>query len=312
MKWPERSCDKSVSTSAAVGMMVFVAAVALSVGCSKKPELPKDDYVFAPVTNACRLIELLENPSGAANVVTTKVVDVRGMTAADFRRELEAFPGAEVHVWMPGRQHWLLVGRADTNRVSLAAAMDALAFDPGCTSLPELFANYVGRREDVMPAFASDLKGEVVPEWFMTKEIPSVDWLDFAGVDDDILRVTRAEMRSMQVVRRVVLEGDMLAAEAKDKSGEEKAAAAWARAALRNPNDLFVLERLDRLSRNAQGFLSVGKLLPAMKCYETMVLVKPDAKNVHNFGICLKRLGKLDLAEKVLKRAEDLKAQARD
>ena len=300
------SARRAVSCASA-----FAVAAMLAGGCSKKVELPKDDYVFAPVTNACRLIELLENPSGEANAVTTKVVDVRGFSAADFRRELAGFPGAEVHVWMPGRQHWLLVGRADTNRVSLAAAMDVLAFDAGCTSLPELFANYVGRREDVMPAFKSDLRGEVVPEWFMTREIPSVDWLDTAGVDDDILRETRAEMRSMQVVRRVALEGDMLAAAAKDKAGEEKAAAAWARAALRNPNDLFVLERLDRLSRNAQGFLSVGKLLPAMKCYETMVLVKPDSRNVHNFGICLKRLGKLDLAEKVLKRAEDLRQAER-
>ena len=111
------SARRAVSCASA-----FAVAAMLAGGCSKKVELPKDDYVFAPVTNACRLIELLENPSGEANVVTTKVVDVRGFSAADFRRELADFPGAEVHVWMPGRQHWLLVGHADTNRVSLAAA----------------------------------------------------------------------------------------------------------------------------------------------------------------------------------------------
>ena len=141
----------------------------------------------------------------------------------------------------------------------------------------------------------------------MTKDIPPVGWLDPSGVDDDILRETLAEIRSMQVVRRVAREGDMLAAEAKDKEGEEKAAAAWARALLRNPRDLFVLERLDRLSRNARGFLEVGKVLQAMKCYETMVLVRPDSGNVRSFGLCLKKIGKLDLAEKVLKRADELK-----
>ena len=140
----------------------------------------------------------------------------------------------------------------------------------------------------------------------MTKDIPSIGWLDTSGVDADILRATMAEIRSMQVVRRVALDGDMLAAEASDKEGEEKAAAAWARALLRNPRELFVLERLDRLARNARGFLEVGKVLQAMKCYETMVLVKPDARNVRNFGLCLKRIGKLDLAEKVLKRADEL------
>ena len=294
---------------AAAGHAAVATALLLAAGgCGRRPEAPKDDYVFAPVTNACRLIGRLENPSGAAGAIELKELDVRGFTAKDFRRELTRFrPGDEVHVWMPGRQRWLLVGRADTNRVSLAAAMDALAFDEECASLPELFANYVGRREDVLPAFESDLKGEVVPEWFMTKDIPPVGWLDPSGVDDDILRETLAEIRSMQVVRRVALEGDMLAAEAKDKEGEEKAAAAWARALLRNPRDLFVLERLDRLSRNARGFLEVGKVLQAMKCYETMVLVRPDSGNVRSFGLCLKKIGKLDLAEKVLKRADELK-----
>ena len=290
-----------------------LAALLLAAGCSRDEEprekassAPEDSYVFAPVTNACRLIGLLENPSGDANAVTTRVLDVQGLTAREFRRELERFPGKEVHLWMPGRRNWLLVGRATTNKVSLAAAMDALALDEDCASLPELFANYAGRREDIMPAFESDLRGEVVPEWFVTKDIPNVGWLDDSGVEADILRAARAEMRSMQVVRRVVLEGDMLAAEAKDKPGEEKAAAAWARAALRNPRDLFLRERLDRLARNARGFLEVGKVLPAMKCYETMVLIKPDSRNVRSFGACLKQIGKLDTAEKVMQRAAEL------
>ena len=297
-----------VRSGAACAHPALLAALLLAAGCSKDdgPEPPRDSYVFAPVTNACRLIEMLENPSGDANAVTSRVLDVRGMTAKGFRREIERFPGEEVHLWMPGRHHWLLVGRASTNRVSLAAAMDALALDEDCTSLPELFASYVGRREEIMPAFESDLRGEVVPEWFVTKEIPAAEWLDDAGVDPDILRAALAEMRSMQVVRRVVLDGDMLAAEAKDKAGEEKAAAAWARAALRNPRDLFLRERLDRLSRNARGFLEVGKVLQAMKCYETMVLIKPDSRNVRSFGQCLKKIGKVDMAEKVLRRADEL------
>ena len=76
-------------------------------------------------------------------------------------------------------------------------------------------------------------------------------------------------------------------------------------------DDLFVLERLDRLARNARGFLEVGKVLQALKCYETMVLIRPDAANVRAFGTCLKRIGKLDLAEKVLKRADELESAAR-
>ena len=47
-----------------------------------------------------------------------------------------------------------------------------------------------------------------------------------------------------------------------------------------------------------------------MKCYETMLLVNPnDAAAVHNFGVCLKKIGKADLAEKVLDRARKLQKQ---
>ena len=73
---------------------------------------------------------------------------------------------------------------------------------------------------------------------------------------------------------------------------------------MRNPNDPLLLERIDNLNRNAKGFLAVGRLLQAMKCYETLVLIRPnDAVAVHNFGMCLKKLGKLDMAEQVLARA---------
>ena len=116
----------SARTLAAAALLLAAA------GCSRKEEQPqpKDDYVFPPVTNACRLIARLENPSDDPGAIETKELDVRGFDADDFRRELTRFhPGREVHVWMPGRQRWLLVGRATTNRVSLAAAMDALAID---------------------------------------------------------------------------------------------------------------------------------------------------------------------------------------
>ena len=128
-----------------------------------------------------------------------------------------------------------------------------------------------------------------------------------AGIDEDILRATLSEIRSMQVVRRLILEGNMLAAQAKDKTGEEEAIDRWARAALRNPSDSMLRERIDNLKRNAKGFLAVNKVLQAMKCYETIVLIRPnDATAVRNFGMCLKKIGKLDLAEKVLERAKKI------
>jgi len=246
------------------------------------------------------------------------MLDVKDITMAQFRDRLLTFDLAQVHLWMPGSENWVLVGRRTPRLVRLSAMLEVFSRDGGyvdlatgrCCGLPDLFANYVGSREDVLPAFSTgDLAAKVSPAFFLTKDIPSLDWVSDAGLDASLSRSIRADLRSMQVVRRLVVEGDLASAEAKDKAGEEAATEKWARALKRNPNDLFVLERLDRLERNAHGFLEVGKVLLAMKCYETMVLIRPeDAKAVHNFGMCLKKIGKADLAEKILKRAQTLMA----
>ena len=233
---------------------------------------------------------------------------VDGMSAKEFKRKLKEFPGKEVHVWMPGEKHWMLTGSSNGNKISLAQVMEVFAADTNCTmSVAEVFASYAGTREDILPAFERKLKGEVVPEWFVTEKIPEIDWLDVSGIDEDILKATLSEIRSAQVMRREFLRGNMLAAKATDKKGEEAATEVWAKVAIRSPNDPMLLERIERLNNNAKGFLEIGKVLQAMKCYETVVLIRPnDAAAVHNFGMCLMKIGKRDMAEKVLKRAEKL------
>lgn len=289
------------------------AAALLLAACSREGPVVVDEPAPSPsVREAIDRICLLEGVSETNG--TAKVLSVKGLTAEGFRKALEAFPGADVHLWMPGERTWLLVGRAGTNAVSLAAAMEAFAADTNCTmSVAEVFASYAGTRADILPAFASDLEGPVLPEWFVTREIPDLAWLSVSDIDADIRMAALSEIRSMQVVRRLVLEGNMLAAKATDKAGEERAIDCWARAALRNPNDPLILERVENLYRNAKGFLAVDRVLQALKCYETLVLIRPtDAVAVHNFGMCLKKIGKLDMAEKVLVRARVLSDAAAD
>ena len=292
-----------------------IAAIALAVlavaGCSKDGQQPLGKReLSAPVREAIYRIGKLERTSVSDH--SAKVVDVRGMSAAEFRRELEAFPGKDVHVWMPGEKNWLLIGNMSTNPVPLAKAMEEFAADPKCTtSVAEVFASYAGTREEILPAFTSKLKGEVVPEWFVSKEIPEIKWLDVTGIDEDILGMALSGIRSVQVMRRELLRGNMLAAKATDKKGEEAATEAWAKVAIRSPNDPMLLERIENLNRNAKGFLEVGKVLQAMKCYETIVLIRPnDAVAIHNFGACLMKIGKRDLAEKILSKAKNLAENA--
>ena len=169
-----------------------IASLALVVaGCSKdEPQSLAKHELSAPVREALYRISKLERTSTSDH--SAKVVDARGMSAEEFLRVLKEFPGKDVHVWMPGEKDWLLIGNMSTNAVPLAKAMEEFAADTNCTtSVAEVFASYAGTREEILPAFERKLQGEVVPEWFITKEIPEIQWLDTADVDEDILKATR-------------------------------------------------------------------------------------------------------------------------
>lgn len=292
-------------------LVILVSALAV-VGCSRKEPSPVRT-TCAAVKASVRGIYRVENAVTNGVVRPTfKTLDVAGLTAAQLKKELTAFADpAAAHLWMPGEKSWLVVQQAPGARVSLAQALEAVADDAACTvSLPEVFASYVGTLADVLPAFANDLKGEVVPEWFVPEAVTAIGWIDPTDVDGDIAQSVSNEIRSMRNVRREVLKGNMAARAATDKKGEEAACEIWARAALRNPNDPLLLERIDRLETNARAFLEAGQILQAMKCFETIILIQPKhVAAVHNFGLCLKKLGKTELAEQVLKRAEVLKRQ---
>lgn len=249
--------------------------------------------------------------------VAVWIMDVDGVTAEEMLERFRGFSLGDVHLWMPGSSRWLLVGRRAPRKVSLGDMLGVFVRErtfedlakAHCGALPDVFASYVGTANDVVPAFFNlDRNTAMCPELFVTREMPKIDWIDETGVDEDIRKGIRQEIHRLQSARREAIRGGMAVMQVKDRKDEEAATDALAKAAVRNPNDLFIRERLDRLDRNARGFLAVGKLLQAMKCYETMVVISPgDAAAVHNFGMCLKKLGKLDLAEKVLKRAEALR-----
>ena len=242
-------------------------------------------------------------------------LDVKDMTAESFKACVEGFPCTDAHLWMQSFDEWTFVGRRAASVVKMDAMMDVFAREGAfellaeakATALSDVFANYVGSLSDTADAFkGGDLSVKIRPEFFVTKEIPKIDWIERGDVDEDIYRETLAEMRSMQVVRRLVIQGSLTA----EKGEEENADAAteiWSRAFRRNPRDPMMLDRLDRLARNAGALIRMGNLAAAAKCYETMIVINPtDASAVFNYGICLKRLGKKEMSEQVLERAKEL------
>lgn len=291
-----------------VAVILLLLACALA-GCSREEARPVRK-TCAIVKETVRGIYRLETATTDGAVPRFVSLDVEGLSAPALEATFRAFKNpAAVHLWMPSEKSWILVEHASTtNAVSLILALDALASDEACTvSFADVLANYVGTLADVLPAFSSDLKGEVVPEWFVPKAFASFPWLSPEGLDDDVLKEIQREVGERQRVRRIVLEGAMAARQVKEEGDEEGAVALWGAAYRENPRDALLLERLEILERNAKGFLEVGKVLQAMKCYETMILIRPnDPIAVRAFGLCLRKIGRDDMAKVILARAEAL------
>jgi len=243
--------------------------------------------------------------------------DVRGLTFKAFQRALAALPETWTwRLWFPGRSDCLVAARPSgaSVRPRLADMMDLFAREglfadfarAGIVSVESVFASYAGADRDVMPVFGF-ATGEVVPECFVTKEVPLLDWIDFAGVDADIRDRTLLEIRSMQVVRRMILEGDILSRDGRTDAAMEK----WTTAIKRNADDPLVLERICQLDVNAETFMKVGNFAMAAQCLETMVCLRPkDVQTIRRLARVFTQLGKKDLAAEVNRRADAIaKAQ---
>lgn len=248
------------------------------------------------------------------NGIAVWMMDVSAVKMGEFQEMLGSFACSEAHLWMPSANRWVVVGRNGAAKIKLSAIMEAFtrenAFEDlakaSLNTIAELFASYVGKLEDIMPAFEGAHKDAVVKcEYFLPREISKIDWIS-EDVDEDILKPTLTDIRSMQVIRRLIVESAINVAEGDEEAAIDK----LSRAALRNPHDPMLLERIDRLDRNAAGFLQVGKVLMAMKCYEYILGIQPnDIKALTNIGICFKTIGKLDLAEKAFERVCELSAE---
>ena len=239
-------------------------------------------------------------------------VDAREATVGAFKKTLVSLPGRCVHVWMPGELDWVVTARAGDVKPELDDMMALFTREEAfedivsakCDTLPVVFASFAGTREDVLPAFqGKDPNSALRPEHFILRKVSDMDWILTDGVDIDIRESVMHEIRSMQIVRRIILVGVMHAA----RGEEEKAAESWAKAALRSPGDTMLVERLDRLSVNAEAFLKLGKAAMAARCYDTMAQIMPnDPLPVYNYGICMRQLGEEEVANLAFKHADEL------
>ena len=239
-------------------------------------------------------------------------LDVRKTTLAEFKAALDAFPFKVVHFWMPGETDWVLTGRAGKDEIELEDMLDLFVNDEAFTdfaagsidTIPEVFASFAGTRESILPAFTGNMKAIVRPEYFLTREIPDIPWIVADDIDGEVLEKTAADVRSMQVVRRNVIEGNILSSEGHADEAVEK----WRAAILRNPHDTMLLDRLYRLAVTARTFQKVGNFKAAAKSFETMISIRPtDAAAIEEYAGAMRQLGEKELAAAAFKRAKELK-----
>ena len=176
--------------------------------------------------------------------------------------------------------------------------------EASCDSLSELLANYVDTDMNLMAAFKGDMTMPVRPEFFYSREIPDVEWIDNTDVDEDIRTTVIGDFHAFQLARRAIVEANMLALEpGKMDAAVEK----WAGALARNPHDTMLLDRLYRLAVNARAFERIGNYKAAAKCYETMASVRPtDAAAMLKFGECLQALGEKEISTKAINKAKEM------
>ncbi len=246
-------------------------------------------------------------------------LDVQKMTADAFKAVLSSFPCAETHLWMPGERDWLLSGRLRPFTLKMSAVLDFFsqsdalisveAEEAGCGSVAELFASYVGRREDVMPAFANgDLKTLVRPEHFLSAETPDIPWILPDDMDADIVEGLAEGIRRAQTVRRTVVKGNLAARSQK----MDEAIEAWSQANVSNPRDTMLQSRLFQLAVNARALSNFGRTADAAQCYDILFAVCPtDLSVAEEYFNALTILRRTEDAAKVRKHIDAMRVRLR-
>ncbi len=251
--------------------------------------------------------------------VFAHVLDVRKMDAKQFKDLFSQFPCPEVHLWMVSQHEWVLAGRPRPRKVKLSAMLEFFLRDgvvstsaekAGCGSIQDIMANYVGTGAEISPAFASgDLSVQVKPEFFISKDLPSFDWISPDGVDTDMVDAVAASIRSRLCTRKKIVSAEIIS---RERGADEKALSMWGEAMRENPCDTMLLDRLYTLAVNARAFKDLGRTVDAAYCYETMIAIRPtDIRVLEEYSALLMQLGKRDLAEKILAKTSEMKSGAR-
>ena len=133
--------------------------------------------------------------------------------------------------------------------------------------------------------------------------IPPIPWFSKGDAEPSVFAGTTNAMKMVQAARREFLAGFDDIGEGVSTNAIER----WAVAAKVSPRDPVLCGLVDVVDLKGRQLLGVGNVNGALGCYEKLLLIRPnDAAIVHNYGVCLKKGGQMEMAAQVFARAVEL------
>ena len=224
-------------------------------------------------------------------------VDMRRLSLGRLKSVLADFRDAfgPYFLWCIGANDYVVTSAVELTADSLyerfADEKVAEAFaSTGIYSPADVFACYVGRAY-VRP-------GLLTPYY-----IPPVPWFKRGDAEPAVFAGTTNALKVVQAARREFLAGFDDIGEGISTNALER----WATAAKVSPRDPVLCGLVDVVDLKGRQFLQVGNVKGALGCYEKLLLIRPkDVAIVHNYGVCLKKGGQMEMAAQVFARAVEL------
>ena len=288
-----------------------------------------------PMADDWSRVAAMRTPTGLVAVH----IDTRRLSRGRLKGILAEFRAAfgPYFLWCVGAHDYVVTGTADVpadkmydlfagERVSEAFAA------AGIYTPADVFACYMGRDVEIEPGLkdvavaaretvtwkearrsigelsekdASFVRASVLMPYY----IPPMPWFRQGDAEAEVFAGTTNAIVAVQAARREFLEGfDDIG-----KGVSTNAIVRWAAAAKISPRDPLLRGLVDVVDLKGRQFLRIGNVKGAMGCYEKLLLICPDdAAIVHNYGICLKKGGQMEMAAQVFARAVDLDPETDD
>ena len=260
-------------------------------------------------------------------------VDARRLSRGRLKGILSEFRAAvgPYLLWCIGAHDYVVTGAAD---VSADKVYDLFADEraaevfasAGIYTPADVFTCYMGRDVEIEPGLAEVAEdGRQTVSWEEVRRslgtlsekdaafvrasvltpyyIPPMPWFRQGEAESEVFDQTTNAITAVQAARREFLAGF-------DDIGQgvsTNAIARWAVAAKISPRDPLLRGLVDVIDLKGRQFLEAGNVKGALGCYEKLVLICPkDAAIVHNYGVCLKKGGQIEMAAQVFSRAVEL------